>query len=400
MQILFVSWWWPYPASNGAKIRIYNLLRHLGAKHKVTLLSFAESDEATDEQVQHLRSFCEHVEALPKPRYQPGNLKAVLGYASRWPRSLVDVYSPQMAVRIQEMVQQQGIEIIVVSELQCMRYLEVAPHIPGILEEIEITYFHDQVEQASSTSGRLRAQLTLSKLEGVLRNLMARGVSLTVVSESERKLIQKIAPHGVRIEVIPNGVDTETNSRDATTLPEPFSLIYTGSITYHANYDAVAYFIREVLPLIRQRMPQVQFSVTGGTGSIDISDLEAQPGVTFTGYLPSIADAVRRSWAAVVPLRQGGGTRLKILEAMALGTPVISTTKGAEGLDVHPGSDILIADSPTAMANAVCDLLSSPQRRAEIAQAGRALVEKQYDWKMIANSLMNLIEQHALKEKV
>src|ERR1043165_1426412 len=104
MHILFLSWWWPYPANNGSKIRIYNLLRHLSQEFQVTLLSFAEADEATPAQLAHMRSFCTAVKVVPKPTYKPGTLKATLGYLSRWPRSLVDVYSLEMETDVKQLV--------------------------------------------------------------------------------------------------------------------------------------------------------------------------------------------------------------------------------------------------------------------------------------------------------
>ncbi|MBZ0288361.1 MAG: glycosyltransferase family 4 protein, partial [Anaerolineae bacterium] len=334
MRVLFISWWWPYPADNGAKIRIYNLLQHLSRAHQVTLLSFAEAHEATTAQIDHLRSFCTHVESFAKPQYNPGTVRATLGYLSPWPRSLIDVYSPIMAKRVETLAHQGVVDVIVGSEFQTMRYLELAPEIPAVLEELEVTLFHNRVQQAAGTSSRFRAQLTLTKMENAVRTLLKRGVAMTVVSEAERDYIRRLGIEGSRIEVIPNGVDTNANQPDPAVTPLPNSLIYTGAVTYDANYDAVSYFIRGILPLVRVRIPDAQLTVTGGTGEVDVRDLAAQPGVTFTGYLPSVADEVRKSWALVVPLQKGGGTRLKVLEALALGTPVISTRKGIEGLDV------------------------------------------------------------------
>ena len=212
-------------------------------------------------------------------------------------------------------------------------------------------------------SGRFRAQLTLTKMENAVRTLLNRGVAITVVSEAEQDYLRNIAQPDARIELIPNGVDTTANCPDSTVKPRPFSLIYTGAVTYDANYNAVAYFIREVLPLVRQRVPETQFTVTGGTGEVDVSDLAAQPGVTFTGYLPSVADAVRKSWVLVVPLQVGGGTRLKILEAMALGTPVVSTHKGAEGLVAESDKHLLFGDDPRQMADAICRLFEDEALR-------------------------------------
>ncbi len=400
MHILFLSWWWPYPANNGAKLRIYNLLRHLSKSHKVTLLSFAETDEATSEQIEHLRQFCAHVEAVPKPVYNPTTTKALIGYLSRWPRSLVDVYSPVMAKRVPEVAHHCGINVIVASQLQTMRYLDLLPEIPAVLEEIEVTIFHDQVTRANRASGRFRAGLTLTKLENTLAGLLARDVAFTVVSESEREYIRHFAPAGSRIEVVPNGVDTSANRPDPGVTPAPHTLIYTGAVTYNANLDAADYFIREVWPLIRQRTPDAQFTVTGGTGRVDVSQLAAQPGVNFSGYLPSVAQAVQASWATVAPLRIGGGTRLKILESMALGTPVISTTKGAEGLNVTHGENILIADTPAALADAVHTLFSDSHLRARLAAGGRALVEREYDWSIITARLTALIEQVAQNRQI
>jgi glycosyltransferase involved in cell wall biosynthesis len=390
MQILFISWWWPYPANNGSKIRISSLLRQLAALHEVTLLSFAEANEATPDQIAHMRQLCRHVEVLPKPSYRPSSLKSTLGYVSRWPRSLADVYSPAMADLVTKHAR--DCDAIIASEFQTLRYLELAPQIPGILEDIELTGFHDRVTHAASAAARFRAGLTLFKLENALRRLFQQGVAMTAVSQEEKTFLEPLNPAHNPIRVIPNGVDTHAQQPNPAIQPRPLRLIYPGAVTYQANYDAVAYFIRDVLPLLRQRHPEIQFVVTGGTGSVDIRDLAAQPGVIFTGYLPEIASAIQESWATVVPLRHGSGTRLKILESMALGTPVISTSKGAEGLRVSDGENILLADDPAALADAVDRLHHNADLRSHLARAGRSLVELEYDWSIIGNQLVDLVE--------
>jgi glycosyltransferase involved in cell wall biosynthesis len=296
-----------------------------------------------------------------------------------------------MEEQVRKIIETEVIDVIVASQIDMMRYLELAPGIPAILEEAEVTSFYDRVQETQG-SARLRAQLTLDKLAHALHVITEHGTSVTVVSEAEREYIRDFAPDNTRIEVIPNGVDTHIFHPNGVT-PEPHTLIYPGAVTYSANYDAVSYFIYDVLPLVRQRIPQVQFTVTGETGRVDVSHLVNQPGVVFSGYLDSVAAAVQHSWATVVPLRQGGGTRLKILESMALGTPVISTHKGAEGLHIHPGQDILIANTPEEMADAIYSLFESSQLRASLAANGRALVEGEYDWTVISGKLLNLIEE-------
>jgi glycosyltransferase involved in cell wall biosynthesis len=162
-------------------------------------------------------------------------------------------------------------------------------------------------------------------------------------------------------------------------------------VTYSANLDAIRYFARDIFPLIRQARPAT-FVITGSTGDIDVSELVADGTITFTGRVPDAAHLVAHSSVAVVPLRIGGGTRLKILEAMAVGTPVVATSKGAEGLDVEPGKNILIADSPEAFSKAVLRVLDDFVLRAALAANGRRLVERLYTWDRIGSLLEDVID--------
>lgn len=398
MHIVLISWWWPYPATNGSKIRLYNLLRNLAAQHELTLLSFAEDQEDTRESIAHLQTFCSRVESIPRPQYNPGGMKAMLGYLSRWPRSLVDVYSAPMAKLLLDVADGKTIDLLIGFEFQTMRYLDLLPGTPSILEEFEITSFHNQVENATSTPRRLRAQLTLSKMENSVRAQIERGVAYTVVSEKERDYIRLFAPHAP-VEVIPNGVDTQVHQPNPAAVIQPRTVVYNGSVTYSANLDAITYFAHDVLPLLRARHPDASFTVTGGTGNVDVSKLKALPGVHFTGFVPEIAPVVQRHRAVVVPLRQGGGTRLKILEAMAQGVPVVATRKGAEGLNVTDGETILLADSPTGICDALDRLFRDDDLHSRLVTNARALVEREYDWHVMGQQLLRLAEQVARKPK-
>ena len=190
--------------------------------------------------------------------------------------------------------------------------------------------------------------------------------------------------------IVPNGVDLEVNSGDFGA-PRPDTLIYSGALTYDANFDAMAFFLRDVFPLIRARRPNVHLRITGGYQGVPIEQLPLGTGVELTGYLDNIQLAVAQSWLCVVPLRVGAGTRLKILEAMALGTPVVSTSKGAEGLEVTHGEDILIADEPEEFANGVVRLLEDRDLRARLSINGRRLVEETYSWERCSGRLERLL---------
>lgn len=197
-----------------------------------------------------------------------------------------------------------------------------------------------------------------------------------------------------QVAVIPNGVDTEYMSGDFGPL-ELDSLVYNGALTYKANYDAMAYFLKEVFPRIQSGRPGVRLYITGKTDGVRIDKLAVNSGVIFTGYLPDIRPRVATSWVNVVPLRLGGGTRLKILESLALGTPVVSTTKGAEGLNLRAGEDYLRADSPAAFADATLRLLGNEKMRSELAIAGRNKVHEEYDWSIVGERLSEYIERIA-----
>jgi glycosyltransferase involved in cell wall biosynthesis len=222
-----------------------------------------------------------------------------------------------------------------------------------------------------------------------VRRLDADCAGFFVASEREAAVLSAITAHAARIAVVPNGV-TLTEQPDGS-LRDPHRLIYSGSPIYAPNRDAVAFFAADILPRIRARVPDAWLAVTGKTEGVALNDLSKTNGITFTGWLSDIRAYVATSRVCVVPLRQGGGTRLKILEAMALGTPVVATTKGAEGLDMTNGEDILIADDPEAFADATSRLLTDDTLHARIAARARETVATRYDWETISAEMLDIL---------
>ncbi len=212
----------------------------------------------------------------------------------------------------------------------------------------------------------------------------------TADSSNERKFLLEIGCDPSRLCVVANGVDQaalfEPNK------PVPGHMIYSGSVTYRPNLEAVQYFVRDILPRIQAARPDALFKVTGETGAVDTSDL-TNPAVIFTGRVPDIQSEVTSSAVCVVPLKTGGGTRLKILEALALGTPVVATSKGAEGLAVTHGENILIADTPAAFAAHVIRVLDDASLRRRLAANGRELIGRLYTWKHIGLALDRVLQE-------
>jgi glycosyltransferase involved in cell wall biosynthesis len=205
-------------------------------------------------------------------------------------------------------------------------------------------------------------------------------------------MLRRVAPTYNTVEVIPNAVDLPRYNGEFGA-PRPNSLVFCGALTYRANYDAVQFYLTDIDPLIAASVPERELQVTGSTAGVSLAALPPRAGVSFTGYVDDIRPVVAQSWASIVPLRQGGGTRLKILESLALGTPVVSTSKGAEGLDVNDGENILLADEPREFAAKLTHLLQSPGLRHKLAAAGRDLVASRYDWRVTGARLCALVDE-------
>jgi glycosyltransferase involved in cell wall biosynthesis len=389
VNILFLSRWFPYPPDNGSKIRIYYLLKSLAIAHRVVLLSFAE-EEITTEQHQAMGQYCARIFTVPYKPFRPGTLDSILGLLSPKPRSVISTFNPQMQNAVNELVKSGEIELIIASQTDMAGYAANVGTIPKIFEELELTMAYEKLRDTTGLS-YARRYLTWLKHKHYVKHLMPQFDACTVVSKPERMLALDVCPNIYNLSVIPNGVDTNHNELGLRP-PEPHTLVYSGALSYIANFDAVNFFLAEIFPLIQQQVPNVKFFITGKSDSATKAKLPKRENVYFTGFLPDIRPRIAGSWASVVPLRTGGGTRLKILEALALGTPVVATQKGAEGLEVEPEQDILIADTPAEFAKAVIRLLDDADLRRKLSLHGRQTVEQKYDWDKIGQRLNDLIE--------
>ena len=242
---------------------------------------------------------------------------------------------------------------------------------------------------------RLRSGLTWWKQRSYLRRLFPRFAACTVVSAQEAELIRAAAPAVRRVEVIPNGFDLQS-ARQVQGDPQPDTLIYCGSFRYFANHDAMLWFVNEVFPLVRAQVPAARLTITGDTAGRDFPTVE---GVQLAGHVLDVRPLVASAWLSLAPLRVGGGTRLKILESFALRTPVVATSKGAEGLAAHSGQHLLIADDPVDFAAQVVSLLKDSHLRQSLAEQAFQLVEEQYDWAVILPRFLALVESAAAERK-
>ncbi len=393
MRILALSSWFPYPPDNGARMRTYNLLRHLAQRHEIVLLSFAR-DSVPARHIDVMRACCRQIEIVPWRNYSPHRLRAIKGLFQSLPRDVFDTFSVEMEELARETLAHHEIDVVIAFATGpsggTAPYVQKITSVPRIIEDMEIAIIKDRIAIQTRWYRRVRLSLTWFKLQRYVAGLLKDMDGCTVVSLRERDLALSLVPDYQSVVVIPNGVDLSLYRGDFGPV-EPDSLVFPGALTYKANFWAVEFFLARVLPVIKASCPGVKLYVTGRTDGVPVEKLPLQNGAILTGYLNDVRPRVAHSSVCVVPMTVGGGTRLKILEAMALGTPVVSTSKGAEGLDVTHGENILVADDPADFAQAVLRLLGDAELRARLSANGRRLVEERYSWQTCASQLEEML---------
>lgn len=399
MNILFLSTWFPYPPDNGSKLRAYHLLRALGEAYEVTLLSLAFAT-ARPEDAAPLAQCCRQVEVVaidPFAANRTGPLHTFLS-----PRPVASRAVPAMSQLVCDTLQVHTFDAVIASTGMTIDYALQAPsRTARILEEHNAMtrWAWERYQEAKGAVQRGRCWVSWRKGRWYEARTYRRFDLVTMVSEVDRQAtVDAVGSRGPRVEVVPNGVDCSHN-RPGLALPQEHALVYNGSLTYSANYDAMRWFLAQVWPRIRAQIPDVTLAITGSNTGVNLADLALGDGIRLTGFVEDVRIPVAEAAVAVAPIRQGGGTRLKILEAMALGTPVVATSKAAEGLDVVDGAHLLLADEPERFASQTIRLLKDTALRHQLAAAARRLVETQYDWRQIGQDFVSLIEAAVAQKK-
>jgi glycosyltransferase involved in cell wall biosynthesis len=334
--------------------------------------------------------FCREVAAVPKPEsYGMANL--IRGVLGRWPLPILNYTSPRMGGAVERLAAGAHYDLIHLDSIHMIRYGQTRN-----LRGAKVIYNWHNIESEAmrrfgttvrSLPRRWYAGRTAAKLEALERGILRDAFGHIICSEREREQLRRIAP-AARIQVVENGVDTAYFGGVSAGVPQGRNIVFVGTMDYYPNVEAATSFASRIWPQVRERLPDSRLLIVGANPTPAVSALGAIPGVTITGTVPDVRPYYRDAFAAIVPLRTGGGTRLKILEAMATGVPVVSTPLGAEGLAVTPGRDILLADPDDASAwiDRLNQLAQPPPGGAQI-RAALDLVRTRYDWEIIGKTL-------------
>lgn len=390
--ILVVAPYLPWPADFGGALRIYHLVRQLALDHEVVLV--APATEGERDHALALGEICDitTVPAAWTPRQPPGRTKRasqVLSLGSTASFVERSTHSDQFQQVIDRLFLTRRIDLVQY-EFPRMAVFRPSRQVPTVIDAIDIEHvlLERVARQSTSVVKRIFNQTEQRKLQRFELRAWRDATGCTATSEHDAAIIRDVVDTPVT--VVPNGVDLAyfqpVGGRN--TVPRPNHTVFTGAMRHQPNADGARWYVERVLPLIRLRLADATATIAGADPPADVARLAAGH-VTVTGRVDDIRPYLREAAVAVVPLHSGGGTRLKILEAMATGVPVVSTTIGAEGLEVLHGRDILIADTPKAFADAVVTIATNTELARRLADAGSRLVHEKYGWESVASALVD-----------
>jgi glycosyltransferase involved in cell wall biosynthesis len=391
-RLLFVCQTLPFPPDRGVNIRSYNVLRLLAENFDVTALCFYRKKSLTSaakvqESVTELKRFAD-VEAFPIPQ-EHSAVRFAYDHARSIIRGRAYTYyayaSAPFYARAKDLLEARAFDIVHVDSLDLSYYLPLFSGLP-------VACTHHNVESEVLKRRALLEPLHIARYLNHQAKLLlreeqywCRRVDLNiVVSGEDENLLERNVP-GCRVVVIPNGVDTAV-FKPCTTRQS--GVVFVGSHDWFPNRDGMKYFATEVLPLLRSTL-QSDVQITWvGRASEDVKQAYANEfGIEVTGYVPDVRPYLGRAACFIVPIRTGGGTRLKVLDAWAMGKAVVSTSVGCEGLAARDGENIFVRDDPGGFAEAVRTVLHNEEQRAALGAAGRRTAEQTYDWNIIGTAI-------------
>ena len=368
------------------------MLRALATRSDLSYVYFADPGAASLTWAE--LPFCREIVGVPKPASY-GIAQLLQGIAGRWPLPVLNYRSEQMAGAVRRMTEGTLYDLVHLDSIHMTRYAQglSAPVIYN-WHNIESEAMRRYGAVVKSTARRWYAGVTAAKWEQLETELLQTAFGHVVCSEREREHLRQIDERA-RIAVVPNGVDTQyfAGAGDGKAGRD---LVFVGSMDYPPNAEAAALFTGRIWPHVRKRFPEARLLIVGANPGPSVRALAEAPGVQVTGTVPDTRPYYREALAAIVPLRSGGGTRLKILEAMAAGVPVISTPLGAEGLDVTPGKDILIAgpDDAEQWVDHLVRLAEPPgSMRQALTAAALDLARSRYDWGGLGQNLWTTYQE-------
>ncbi len=405
MRILWAKIGGLWPANSGGRLRSYHIISELSQQHEVTVVTTRRPDEDPAELPPHLPR-CERVISIEHDAPKHGSTAFIGALARSWFSPLpVDLYKyrvPEMRRTVTKLLRDGNYDICVADFLTGLPNvpLDSLPlpggPVPVVLftHNVEHMIWKRLCDNERNPLKRLLLALEWRKMRRYERYACTRADLTLTVSETDRDLFKRLAPAS-NLHAIPTGVDIDYFAPAPESQANELELVFSGSMDWFPNEDAMFWFMDEILPLVRRQMPGIRLTIVGRNPSAKLQRMALDRDVLVTGTVDDVRPSVHKASVYIVPLRIGGGTRLKIFEALAMGKAIVSTTVGAEGLPLEDGKHLLLADTPENFAASVLALASNAGLRAKLGRAGRELVQARYSWKRVAADFEELCRLEA-----
>ena len=385
-----------WPSTTGGRVRSLQLISELGRRHDVTVVTTHGAGDDPDglrRTLSHCREVVSVPYVVPKRGSQDFPAALIRSWCSRYPVDLWKWRVPEVRALVDAYLHRGEVDLIVADFLFAAANVPLGGSTPVVLFEHNVEYVIWQRLAALERDPLRRALFGIEwrKLRAREADACRRADLTIAVSEDDRRRLAGLAPDAATASV-PTGVDA-TYFAPCRDSERPAHLVFSGSMDWHPNEDAVVHFVDAILPQIRAERPGTSFTVVGRNPTPRLREIATAAGITVTGTVDDVRPSIAEAAVYVVPLRAGGGTRLKIFEALAMAKAVVSTTVGAEGLGITQGVHFVAADDPPSFARAVLSLLDDPARRARLGDAGRELVERHCSWPTIASAFEQRCEE-------
>ena len=395
MRILWVKAGKILPVDTGGKIRSYNILRHLARSHQVTFLSYygGKKDSGYGTDIQREFPGAETIWTAALDGNAFAQSADYLWRVFQSPPFAVSKFThPKVQQALTSWLGAKTFDVAVCD------FLSASLNFPDVLDTPAVLFQHNMetalwrrmASTEANLTKRIAYQIEAAKMARYEKRVLGKFQHVIAVSDHDRQQMLAMAP-GCAITVVATGVDTKKYGVVPPATATPPRIVFTGSMDWEPNLDAVAYFCRDIFPRVLSTFPSAIFQIVGRNPHPQVRQLASEH-IEVTGTVPSVREYLRDATLVVVPLRIGGGTRLKIFEAMAMGKAVISTSIGAEGLDVQSGRDLILADNPASFADAILSLIQNADLRQNYQRAAAKLAA-QYDWSNIVERFASVLQE-------
>ncbi len=395
MKILFLTPYVPYPLNNGGLIRVHHLLVNLATRHQVTAVCMEPDKKEQAAGIDVIEKRGIEIKTVPVAFNQKKRFKRIyqlLSLVSSKPYQFNQYHSKAMQQMIDEQLATGDYDLLMV-EFSQMGYYSFDTNIPRFVDQHNVEYeiMHRTYETEKNPLRKLLAYSEWKKYYHQEIDNCSKFTACLTTSKRDAEILQDRST-GMQCHVIPNGVDSDFFQSNNTAV-DPNMVLFTGTISYYPNTEGVLWFHKTIWPLIKSKNPAATFCIAGKSPPAEVRKLaENDQSITVTGMVDDMRDYYNKAAVVVVPLRVGGGTRLKILEGMAMAKAIISTSVGAEGIEHSNGENILLRDTPEEFSDAVLSVMADKRQRQSLEAGGRALVEAKYDWRAVCDKLSDVFE--------